>query len=102
MGSRTLLAVDFLYPGASMTSSLLTLTLAVLAGGDALSPGETPRKSSPYAPSLPYLSKQEEERIDQVIDQFILADTGRLRGADARTAMRDFEGLKPEAIPALI
>src|SRR3954462_5425296 len=81
-----------------MTHALLTLALAALAGGD----DAAPRPPSPYAPSLPALTKEEEARLDEVIDRFIQYDTGRLRGEDARRALRDFEKLGPEAIPALI
>ncbi len=78
---------------------LLTLTLAVLAADP---PAETPRKPSPYAPSLPALTKEEEEKYDGIIDRFIQADVGLLRGAEARDAVRDFKALKADAIPNLI
>jgi hypothetical protein len=79
---------------------LLTLTLAVLAA-DPPAP-DTPRKPSAYAPSLPQLTKEEEEKYDQIIDRFIQADVGLLRGAEARDAVRDFKNLKADAIPNLI
>ena len=59
-------------------------------------------KVSPVAPSLPALTKEEETRIETVVDRLILADTGRLRGDDARKAIKDFDKLGPESIPALI
>lgn len=61
-----------------------------------------PRKQSAIAPSLPALTKEEEKKIEDVIDRFILADTGRLRGEDAKKAIKEFEKLGPESIPALI
>jgi hypothetical protein len=84
-----------------MTPTLLVLTLAVFS---AAHPSTTKEKlrPSPYAPSLPYLTKAEEDKLDKIIDQFMLYDIGRLRGADARKALKDFKELGPEAIPALI
>ena len=63
---------------------------------------DDPPKVSPVAPSLPALTKEEETRIETVVDRLILADTGRLRGDDARKAIKDFDKLGPESIPALI
>jgi hypothetical protein len=83
-----------------MTTTLLTLTLAVLAAGDP--PTQESRRSNPFAPSLPYLTKEEEARLDQIIDRFILFDTGRLPASEAKQAVSDFQKLGPEAIPALI
>jgi hypothetical protein len=79
---------------------LLTLTLAVLAADPPAA--DTPRKPSVYAPSLPQLTKEEEAKYDQIIDRFIQADVGLLRGAEARDAVRDFKNLKSDAIPCLI
>ncbi|MGL4555473.1 MAG: hypothetical protein ACRC33_30255 [Gemmataceae bacterium] len=62
----------------------------------------TPPAVSDVAPSLPATTRAEEDRFDAVIDRFILADTGKLRGDAARKAVADFDGLKPAAIPALI
>lgn len=61
-----------------------------------------PRKPSGIAPSLPALTRAEEDKLDDIIDRFIRADTGRLRGAEGRAAIREFEALKMEAVPALI
>jgi HEAT repeat protein len=80
-----------------MIRLLLPLTLALAAAEPA-----TPRKPSAIAPSLPALTKEEEAKLDDLIDRFMLADTGRLRGAEARKATEAFEKLGPEAIPALI
>src|SRR4051812_29179717 len=79
-----------------MTWTLLVLALA------AADPETTPRKPSALAPSLPALGRDEEDKLDAVIDRFIQADTGRLRPADTRKAMQDFDKLGHESIPALI
>ena len=84
-----------------MTTSLLVLTLALFAASDSPDSKEKP-KHSPYAPSLPYLTKEEEEKLDEIIDRFMLYDIGRLQGEDARKALKDFKDLGPEAIPALV
>jgi hypothetical protein len=81
-----------------MTTTVLVLGLALFAA-DADS---KPRKPSGIAPSLPALTKEEEAKIEDVIDRFIRADIGRLKGAAARKAIADLEALKAEAIPALI
>jgi hypothetical protein len=81
-----------------MTATLLALALAVAA--DETTP--TPRKPNPFAPSLPLLTREEEAKLDQIIDRFILYDTGRLPGEEGRQALKEFEALGPEAIPALI
>jgi hypothetical protein len=78
----------------------LPLTVALLfgAGPDA----KTPREPSPYAPSLPRLTDEEEKKFDDVIERFLRQDIGLLKGEDARKALADFSALKAEAIPALI
>jgi hypothetical protein len=84
-----------------MTPACL-LALVLLGPGDPPGDAEAPRKPNPLAPSLPLLSDEEEGKLDRVIDRFIQADTGRLRGEDARQAVSDFKTLGPEAIPAMI
>jgi hypothetical protein len=64
--------------------------------------GTTPKKRHPFAPSLPETTKEEEDKFDKVIDRFILADTGKLKGPEFKQAMEDFEKLPPESIFALI
>jgi hypothetical protein len=64
--------------------------------------GTTPRKPHPLAPSLPETTKEEEDKFDKIIDRFILADTGKLKGPEAKTAMEDFRRLPPESVFALI
>ncbi len=76
---------------------------AVMPPNDGRSPdGTTPRRPHPFAPSLPETTSEEEKRFDQIIDRFILADTGRLSGPEAQQAIRDFDRLPPEAVFALI
>jgi HEAT repeat protein len=60
------------------------------------------RERHPLAPSLPRLTKDEEKKIDAVIDRLIQADTGKIRGDDAKKATDDFNRLGPEAIFNLI
>lgn len=80
-------------------TTLLSLALALaLAGG----PQSGQRKPNPFAPSLPELTEEEEDKLDKVIDRFIQQDLGQLRGEDAKKALADFTKLGPEAIPALI
>lgn len=61
-----------------------------------------PAKAIAVAPSLKPVTREEEGRFDAIIDRFILADTGKLEGADAKKAAEAFDKLGPEAIPALI
>jgi hypothetical protein len=65
-------------------------------------PTKSERKLSAIAPSLRALTKDEEAKLDDIIDRFILADTGRLGGAEARKATDAFDKLGHDAIPALI
>src|SRR5262245_57938444 len=81
-----------------MTTTFLTLTLAALMSGDP----EAPRKANPFAPSLPALTDEEEEKLDAIIDRFIDADTGKVKGEDYKKAVQEFEKIGPEGIPALI
>jgi hypothetical protein len=84
-----------------MTAALYSLTVALVMSAPP-DQTETPRKPNPFAPSLPALTKEEEDKFDEVIDRMIKADTGKLKGDDAKQAMRDFDKLGPEAIPGLI
>jgi hypothetical protein len=81
-----------------MTTTVLVLALVL----NAADTDSKPRKASGIAPSLPALTKEEEQKIDDIVDRFIQADLGRLRGVEARKAIREFEDLKAEAIPSLI
>ena len=92
-----------------MTATLLSLTLAVLVGAaDSKADKKTDKKTDkqrkphPFAPSLPELSEEEEKKLDEIIDRFMLYDIGKLRGKEGAQAYRDFVKLGPEAIPALL
>ena len=73
----------------TMTTTLLTLTLAAVMSADP----DTPRKPNPLAPSLPLLTDEEEAKIDAVIDRFIDPDVGKLRGDDYKKAVQLWETL---------
>lgn len=62
----------------------------------------TPRKPHPLAPSLPELTDDEEKKLDGIVDRFIEADTGNLKGSAAKQAIEDFKGLGPESFFALV
>jgi hypothetical protein len=75
-----------------MKTSLLTLAaLTVLVAW-----------AGPISGRPPRLSKEEEARIDGVIERLIRADIGRLRGVEAKKAFKDFDALGVEAVPAMI
>jgi hypothetical protein len=59
-------------------------------------------KRSPYAPSLPYLTKEEEDKLDAIVERYIQYDIGRLHGKEGANALKDFKALGPEAIPSLV
>jgi hypothetical protein len=84
-----------------MTPTLLALT-AVLFAADPPAEIKTMREPHPLAPSLPKLTKEEEEKLDEIINRFIKADTAQSKSEEAKEAQRDFDALGPEAIPALI
>src|SRR5262249_8513154 len=84
-----------------MNATLLTLALAGLTAAQAPDT-KTPRKPSPLAPSIPELTREEEKKLDDLIDRFMQADIGTLTGIEARAARPQFYRLGPEAIPALV
>jgi hypothetical protein len=59
-------------------------------------------KHSPYAPSLPYLTKEEEDKLDAIVERYILYDIGRLQGKEGAKALKEFKALGAEAIPSLV
>src|SRR4051794_7670737 len=85
-----------------MTPSILTLSLVFLLAADAPPRSEKPREANPFAPSLPLLTDEEEDALDQIIDRFIQFDIAKLKGAEGKKALTDFQKLGPEAIPALL
>jgi hypothetical protein len=82
-----------------MHAALIAMSLVLAADKGPAHRGFEP---NPLAPSLPDLSREEEDRIDDVINRFIKYDTGQLRGDEGKKAQREFDKLGPEAIPALI
>ena len=85
-----------------MSTPLLTVALLLLLPSDSPARSATPRQPNPFAPSLPLLTDAEEKRFDDIVNRFILADIGRLKGAEAQQALADFKRLGPEASFALI
>ncbi len=85
-----------------MSITFFTVALALLLPADTPSQSETTRKPNPFAPSLPQLTSEEEEKIDQAIERFIQFDMGKLRGQEGKQALKEFQKLSPETIPALI
>ena len=63
---------------------------------DRIDVGEAPR-AIPMPPGL-----DERDKHDEVVDQFIEYDIGRLKGAAGESALRDFDKLNHESIPALV
>ena len=61
---------------------VLFFTCAISASGD--DSKDKPRKASAIAPSLPFLTQEEEDQLDEVLDRSILADTRKLRGDAAK------------------
>jgi hypothetical protein len=84
-----------------MTTALLVFSLAVFGAADKSETKEKP-KHSPYAESLPYLTKEEEDKLDEIIDRFMLYDIGRLQGQEGAKALKAFQDLRSDAIPALV
>ncbi|MHB1425523.1 MAG: hypothetical protein ACYC3I_20335 [Gemmataceae bacterium] len=90
-----------------MNAAVVFLTLIVCTGDSAPSRSEGTKakekpKQSPYAPSLPYLTREEEDKLDEIIDRFMQYDIGRLRGQEGAKALKAFKNLGAEAIPALV
>lgn len=84
-----------------LRSCLALFTLLLLFQHTSAQDSE-PRRPHPLAPSIPLLSQEEYAQIDRVIDRFIQADIGELKGQDAKKALQDFQALGPEAVPNLI
>jgi len=85
-----------------MIATLWTMSIILLAPPDMPTRSVSQTKANPFAPSLPYLTPKEEAALDQIIDRFILFDTGLLKGEEGKKAQADFKQLGVEAIPALI
>src|SRR5438132_9515683 len=85
-----------------MGPTLLALILGVFLFQDPPNRGQTTRQPNPLAPSLPQLTEEEEDRLDEVINRFIDYDSGKLRSGDGKQIVKDFQKLGPEATFALI
>jgi hypothetical protein len=83
-------------------TTFLSLTLCAVLAADDPARSKQERKPSAIAPSLPALTDEEEDKLDEIIDRFIDQDIGKLRGTEGKKALADFRKLGPEAIPALI
>src|SRR5437016_2744390 len=86
-------------------TTLLILSAGLLLPADSGSSKDdksAERKPNPWAPSLPLLSDEEEKKLDEIIDRFILFDTGKLAGDEGKKAKEDFDKLGVDATFALI
>src|SRR5436305_12053276 len=81
-----------------MFHAFLVATVLLLAGGDPYA--DRPRH--PLAPSLPVLTKEENARLDAVVDRFIQLEIGKLPKSQEKQAKEDLYRLGPEAIFALV
>lgn len=84
-----------------MRVTFLTLVL-ILLSLPAQAADAPARKANPLVPSLPLLNREEEDRIDDIINRFILFDIGQLGGAEGQQAKADFDKLGPEAFFGLV
>jgi len=82
-----------------MNAACFSVALLVIAGGN---PSLKDRDRHPLAPSLPLLTKDEYAKIDTVIDRFIQYDIGKLKGAEGKKALDDFNRLGSESVFNLI
>lgn len=48
------------------------------------------------------MTDEEEEKLDGIVQRFILSDIGRLKGREAEKAVAEFKSLGPEAVFALV
>ena len=85
-----------------MTPTILSLAVMLLVPAQPGNPDAKQRKPNPLAPSLPLLTAEEEDKLDRIIDRFILFDLGQLPGEDGKRALADFKNLGPEAFFALV
>lgn len=80
-----------------MNTFLCSVAMLILA-----QPDYSDRKPHPFAPSLPRLTKEESKKFDEVIENFIQWDIGKLKGDAGKKAVEDFSKLPPESIFNLI
>jgi hypothetical protein len=85
-----------------MHAALLALVFTGIVAADEPMDTKPMRKPHPFAPSLPQLTGDEEDKLDDIINRFMEADIGTLTGQEGAKAKKEFNALQPEAIPALI
>ncbi len=85
-----------------MNAALLALVVTACLAADEPMDAKPARKPHPFAPSLPQLTADEEDKLDALINRFMEFDIGQLRGEEGARAKKEFEALPAEAIPALI
>ncbi|HYV36450.1 MAG TPA: HEAT repeat domain-containing protein [Gemmataceae bacterium] len=83
-----------------MKTLLLSALLLYPTGGQTQK--DQPRQPHPLAPSLPLLTQKEYDAQLDIVNRFILQDTGKLKGDAAAKAVADFKALGPEATFALL
>lgn len=81
-----------------MVNTLAWFAAFMLAGGDPYA--DRPRH--PLAPSLPILTKEENAKLEAVVDRFIQHEIGKLPKAQEKQAKDELYRLGPEAIFALV
>jgi hypothetical protein len=81
-----------------MVNAALLVSTLFLAGGDPYA--DRPRH--PLAPSLPLLSKEENAKLEAVVDRFIQLEIGKLPKSQEKAAKDELYRLGPEAIFALV
>ncbi len=81
-----------------MHSLTFAAALLLFAGGDPYAD----RARHPLAKSLPQLTKEENAKIDAVVDRFIQLEIGKLPKSQEKSAKDELYRLGPEAIFALV
>jgi uncharacterized protein YejL (UPF0352 family) len=88
---------------SSLACIILSATMLVSADpGSSKDDKPVERKPNPWAPSLPQLTEDEEKQLDEIINRFILFDTGKLAGEEGKKAKEEFDKLGIDATFALI
>jgi hypothetical protein len=85
-----------------MRAALVALAVSPFLLSGLAAQDEGRRKPNPLAPSLPQLTEEEENRLDETINRFIDYDSGKLRDGDGKQIVKDFQKLGPETTFALI
>jgi hypothetical protein len=88
-----------------MTAALLMTALTLVPDQGVIVRGAPTTSDGPYsplAPSVRVLSKEEQKRIEKIIDRFILYESNKISKQEGIQAKRDFDTLGPEAVFQLI